>query len=183
MYWYFSYQPRRYDCGGRCTARHRSWWSSFNPKKRNDEEAKVVWVCVIEIYYKYTILYIIWESSPHSLFSILKQRVIRLTPTAKPLTPTAKPWLSSKFLIPLHLPLNSKQMFWALALHYSGWQRAKLFMVANLYIYQFISFHLIWIDLKNCPNFTLGLTLAKNTFHMVTKNSNFCQTRMGNMLL
>ena len=31
--------------------------------------------------------------------------------SAKPLTPTAKPWLSSKFLIPLHLPLNSKQMF------------------------------------------------------------------------
>lgn len=102
MYWYFSYQPRRYDCGGRCTARHRSWWSSFNAKKRNDEEAKVVWVCVREIYYKYTILYIIWESSPHSLFSILKRRVIRLTPTAKPLAPTAKPWLSSKFLIPLY---------------------------------------------------------------------------------
>ena len=111
MYWYFSYQPRRYDCGGRCTARHRSWWSSFNPKKRNDEEAKVVWVCVIEIYYKYTILYIIWESSPHSLFSILKRRVIRLTPTAKPLTPTAKPWLSSKFLIPLHLPLTQSRCF------------------------------------------------------------------------
>ena len=136
MYWYFSYQPRRYDCGGRCTARHRSWWSSFNPKERNDEEAKVVWVCVREIYYKYTILYIIWESSPHSLFSILKQRVIQLTPTAKPLTPTAKPWLSSKSLIPLHLPLNSKQMFWALALHYSWeWMTKGQTLYGGQFIY------------------------------------------------